>query len=166
MRRAPAWLQALGLEWQHRPGSEPGRLWKRYSHDQYAVCHRRGAAVAVWEAVASFEPVMQIGRSSATLTRRLIVTTISVVNITFDPAKDAANLAKHGVSLALAANIEWDGALVWRDERRAYGEVRMAGIGYIGLRLYYVVFVDRAGRRRIVSLRRANSREIKRYADA
>jgi uncharacterized protein len=42
----------------------------------------------------------------------------------------------------------------------------MAGIGYIGLRLYYVVFVDRAGRRRIVSLRRANSREIRRYADA
>ena len=100
------------------------------------------------------------------LTCRLIVTTISAVDITFDPAKDTANLAKHGVSLALANSIEWEGALVWRDERRAYGEVRMAGIGYIGLRLYYVVFVDRAGRRRIVSLRRANSREIRRYADA
>ncbi len=49
--RAPAWLQKLGLEWLHRLASEPKRLWKRYSHDQYAVCHWRGAAVAVWEAV-------------------------------------------------------------------------------------------------------------------
>lgn len=70
------------------------------------------------------------------------------------------------MSLALAVSIEWEGALVWRDERRAYGEIRMAGVGYIGLRLFYVVFVDRADGRRIVSLRRANSREIRRYADA
>ncbi len=29
-RRAPAWMSRLGLEWVHRLGSEPGRLWKRY----------------------------------------------------------------------------------------------------------------------------------------
>jgi len=45
--RAPAWLQKLGLTWRHRLASEPKRLWKRYSHDQYAVCHRGCAAVAV-----------------------------------------------------------------------------------------------------------------------
>lgn len=28
--RAPAWMQRYGLEWAHRLGSEPGRLWKRY----------------------------------------------------------------------------------------------------------------------------------------
>ena len=28
--RAPAWMQRYGLEWMHRLGSEPGRLWKRY----------------------------------------------------------------------------------------------------------------------------------------
>jgi N-acetylglucosaminyldiphosphoundecaprenol N-acetyl-beta-D-mannosaminyltransferase len=28
--RAPAWMQAAGLEWLHRLGQEPGRLWKRY----------------------------------------------------------------------------------------------------------------------------------------
>ena len=28
--RAPAWMQAAGLEWLHRLASEPGRLWKRY----------------------------------------------------------------------------------------------------------------------------------------
>jgi N-acetylglucosaminyldiphosphoundecaprenol N-acetyl-beta-D-mannosaminyltransferase len=28
--RAPVWMQRSGLEWAHRLGSEPGRLWKRY----------------------------------------------------------------------------------------------------------------------------------------
>jgi N-acetylglucosaminyldiphosphoundecaprenol N-acetyl-beta-D-mannosaminyltransferase len=27
---APVWMQENGLEWVHRLGSEPGRLWKRY----------------------------------------------------------------------------------------------------------------------------------------
>lgn len=28
--RAPLWMQRSGLEWMHRLGSEPGRLWRRY----------------------------------------------------------------------------------------------------------------------------------------
>ncbi len=85
--------------------------------------------------------------------------------ITFDPAKDAANIVKHDVSLAEAANLEWDSAVTWPDERRKYGEARMSGIGYIGLRLHYVAFVERDGGRRIISLRKANDREIRRYAE-
>jgi uncharacterized protein (DUF4415 family)/uncharacterized DUF497 family protein len=60
------------------------------------------------------------------------------VNISFDPAKDVANLAKHGVSLAEAAALEWDTVWSWPDLRRLYGEPRSAGIGYIGLRLHLV----------------------------
>ncbi len=30
VRRAPAWMQRLSLEWLHRLLSEPGRLWRRY----------------------------------------------------------------------------------------------------------------------------------------
>lgn len=29
-KRAPKWMQAMGLEWLHRLASEPGRMWKRY----------------------------------------------------------------------------------------------------------------------------------------
>ncbi len=32
-RRAPRWLQRLGLEWVHRLAQEPRRLWKRYAVD-------------------------------------------------------------------------------------------------------------------------------------
>lgn len=84
----------------------------------------------------------------------------------FDPTKDAANVAKHGVPLSLAADLDWDTALTWPDERRDYSEPRQCGIGYVELRLYFVVFVDRAGTRRIISLRKANRREVNRYAQA
>lgn len=88
------------------------------------------------------------------------------MHITFDPDKDASNLAKHGVSLALAADFEWKTAVIWPDTRRLYGELRQCGIGYIGLRLFFAAFADRADERRIISLRKANRREVNRYAQA
>ena len=51
------------------------------------------------------------------------------MNVTFDQAKDAANLAKHGVSLTEAAGFEWGTAVVWPDTRRDYGEARMVALG-------------------------------------
>lgn len=91
------------------------------------------------------------------------------MNVTFDPAKDAANLSKHGLSLLDAVGFEWETAVVWPDQRRAYDEARMVALGYIGLRIMVVVFVDRPPEspteRRIISLRKANTREVKRYAE-
>ncbi|SEA47043.1 BrnT family toxin [Acidovorax soli] len=91
------------------------------------------------------------------------------MNVTFDLAKDAVNMAKHGLSLAEAAGFEWNTAVVWPDQRRDYGETRMAALGYIGLRIMAVMFVDRPAdhptERRVISLRKANSREVKRYAE-
>ena len=85
--------------------------------------------------------------------------------VTFDPTKDATNLEKHGVSLAEAASFEWADAMVWPDRRRDYGEPRMVGLAPIESRLFCVVFVDRGNERRIISLRKANEREVKRYAE-
>ncbi len=86
------------------------------------------------------------------------------MKIAFDPAKDAANQAKHGISLEGARAFEWGTALIWPDERRVYGEGRCIAIGYIGLRLHVAVYVDRDATRRMISLRKANTREISRYA--
>lgn len=88
------------------------------------------------------------------------------MQITFDPKKDVVNRHKHGVSLAEAAAIEWDTALLSVDRRFDDDEVREIAIAYIGLRLHVVVFVERNEVLRIISLRRATKREIQHYAEA
>ncbi len=88
------------------------------------------------------------------------------MNIEFDAAKDATNIAKHGVSLALAQQIEWRDVLCTPDTRRDYGELREIGFAVIAQRLYVVVFVQRGEVMRIISLRKANAREVKLYDEA
>ncbi len=85
------------------------------------------------------------------------------MRIEFDPAKDAANQAKHGISLTLAGELDWEAALVWIDDRIEYNELRMIALAPKTEILYYVAFVDRGEARRIISLRRANRREVKHY---
>jgi len=87
------------------------------------------------------------------------------MDVEFDPTKDAANLAKHGVSLALAAELDWDAALVWIDDRFEYDELRMIALAPQTATLYYVVFVDLGEVHRIISLRPANRREVKHYVE-
>ena len=87
---------------------------------------------------------------------------------TFDPAKDKINQAKHGVSLATANLLDWPEAMIWMDDRRDYGEPRQVAMVPMDDRLYVVVFVDRPPaaptERRIISLRKANKREVMEYA--
>lgn len=98
------------------------------------------------------------------LDTKVIVNTIRRVNILFDPAKDATNRAKHGVSLALAAQMEWPSAVIWPDLRQRYDESRQCALALMGERVFFVAFVDRADGRRIISLRKANDREKRHYA--
>ncbi len=65
------------------------------------------------------------------------------MRIEFDPGKDAANREKHGLSLQLAVELDWESALVWLDEREDYGEMRMIALAPKTAILYYVAFVDR-----------------------
>ena len=88
------------------------------------------------------------------------------MNTTFDPAKDAVNLAKHGISLAEAARLDWDNALVSPDARREYGELRQVALAPMDGQLWVVVFTDRPEGRRMISLRKANLREYRRYEQA
>jgi uncharacterized protein len=97
------------------------------------------------------------------LTDLFLVHTLIEVRFAFDPAKDAINRAKHGVSLSEAASLDWSRVLAKLDTRTDYGEPRQIGYGPIGRRLYCVVFVDHGGTLRIISLRKANNREIDRY---
>ena len=85
------------------------------------------------------------------------------MQIEFDADKDAVNIAKHGISLAAAKWLEWDTLIATEDRRTNYNETRMIGYALFDERLYCVVYTDRNRIRRIISLRKANSREVKRY---
>ena len=86
--------------------------------------------------------------------------------IEFDAVKNAINIAKHGVDFEMVDVFEWDTAVVVEDTRREYGETRLIALGYIGDRLHVLAFTIRDRNIRPISLRKANSREIRRYAEA
>lgn len=83
----------------------------------------------------------------------------------FDTAKDATNQAKHGVSLALAEVLFAGPHVSVSDDRFDYGETREVAFGLINGRLFACVYVDRGTQRRVISLRKANRREVKRYGE-
>ncbi len=92
------------------------------------------------------------------------VNTIGGVRYTYDPKKLAINVANHQVWFHEAEGFAWETAVVSVDGRRHYGETRFVAHGLIEDRLYVMVFTLRETSVRVISLRKANSREVKRYA--
>ena len=86
------------------------------------------------------------------------------MEIEYDINKSQKNEQERGLSFELARQFELENAVIWIDMRENYGELRFNSIGYIGNRLYYMTFTGRAEVLRIISLRKANKREVKRYA--
>jgi uncharacterized DUF497 family protein len=87
------------------------------------------------------------------------------MDIEFAPQKSASNESKHGVPLSLAASIDWSTVWCAPDNRHDYGELREIGYAAIYGHLYCVIFTQRGETMRIISLRKANSREVKRYVE-
>ena len=85
------------------------------------------------------------------------------MEIEFDPAKDASNVEKHRMSLAAGADMDLDKALVREDARFDYGEARYTAIGPVDDRLCVMCFTMREAVLRVISIRRANARERRRY---
>lgn len=89
------------------------------------------------------------------------------MQIEFDSAKERTNIATHGVSLMRAGDLV--DAIEIVDNRRDYGELRIIaiiGTGHIDGRVHVCVYTPRGGRRRIISLRKANRREVHAYRSA
>lgn len=86
--------------------------------------------------------------------------------IEYDPVKNEINIAKRGLPLPLA-DFLFDGPFVEEeDARKDYGEPRFIATGPIAVlehRIFVVVYTWRSHKRRIVSFRKANDREIRKY---
>lgn len=81
----------------------------------------------------------------------------------FDPEKNAANIAKHGLSLAQADRIDLLTAAVEIDDRMDYGETRYRAFARVDGQGFCFVFSVRGRTVRAISLRRAHEKEMKRY---
>lgn len=85
------------------------------------------------------------------------------MKIEFDPEKSSKNERERGLPFDLTADFDWATALYSEDERHTYPEKRFVAIGYLGGRLHVVCFTPINGGVRIISFRKANSREVKHY---
>ncbi|WP_372782422.1 BrnT family toxin [Litorivivens sp.] len=83
------------------------------------------------------------------------------MEIEFDSRKSQRNVELRGISFDLAAGFDFDGALEVEDYRD--GETRYFALGYIDKRLHALVYTLRSDVIRIISLRKANKREVRRY---
>lgn len=81
------------------------------------------------------------------------------MDIEFDDTKDAANIAKHGLSLALGAVALENLMGEVMDGRQDYGEPRFNAFGLIAGRLFACTYTMRGEVYRIISVRKASRQE-------
>ena len=81
------------------------------------------------------------------------------MDVEFDAAKDASNIAKHGVSLARAADLAVLAFVA--DDRFAEDRFRLYGL--IDGVAHCAAGTLRGGAVRVISLRRAHAKEMRRY---
>lgn len=82
----------------------------------------------------------------------------------WDDAKNEANIEKHRIGFEALHGFEWGTAIV--NATRRHGEARYIATSYIGPRLHTVIYTERGDRTRIISLRRASTKEEIEYAQA
>jgi uncharacterized protein len=83
----------------------------------------------------------------------------------WDDEKAKLNQQKHGVAFEDACLFQFEDAKIVVDDRKDYGEERLIGIGLVRDRPFVIVFTERGKIRRVISLRKANKREIKSYVE-
>ena len=87
------------------------------------------------------------------------------MDIEYPLTKRDDTLAERGLDMARAAEIFDGPTLTAEDDRQDYGETRLITIGFLDGRMVVTVWTQRGEARRIISLRKANEREQKTYAN-
>ncbi|WP_020484414.1 BrnT family toxin [Methylomonas sp. MK1] len=83
--------------------------------------------------------------------------------IEFDHAKSDKNQRERGLSFERADEFDFETAVYLIDDRRDYGEIRWIAIGYLDDRLHILCFVYIPDGIRVISFRKANSREARKH---
>jgi uncharacterized protein len=86
------------------------------------------------------------------------------MRIIYDSAKRDKTFNERGLDFELAAEVFAGLTLTQPDLRSDYGEQRFATAGWLEGRIVVLVWTPRGEDRRIISMRKANDREIKKLA--
>ncbi len=86
------------------------------------------------------------------------------MRISYDPAKNQRNIAERDLPFDQAASFEFETALIHVDARKDYRETRYVALGFLHGRLHVLCFAEEPDGIRVISMRKANSREVNRYA--
>ncbi len=81
----------------------------------------------------------------------------------FDPEKRNATLEARGLDMAEAGEVFQGSHLTFPDIRFEYGEDRFVTVGFMSGRLVVLAWTHRGNLRRIISLRKANDREQRKF---
>lgn len=87
------------------------------------------------------------------------------MRITFDPAKRDRTLEARGLDFASATEVFVGDYLTFPDERQDYGEPRFISVGRLAGRMVVLVWTPRGDARHVISMRKANEREQRRFED-
>lgn len=87
------------------------------------------------------------------------------MKIEFDPEKRNATLEARGLDMAEAGDVFVGEHLSFPDVRFGYGEDRFVTVGFLGGRMVILAWTHRGSARRIISLRKANDREQRKFAE-
>lgn len=87
------------------------------------------------------------------------------MKIEFDPNKNQRNIEERNLPFELVEQMRWTTAVIVPDVRFDYPEPRYVAAGYLGdiQRLYIVCFTPIKDGIRVISFRKANKREVKKY---
>jgi uncharacterized DUF497 family protein len=85
------------------------------------------------------------------------------MKIDFDPAKSEQNTKSRSLPFDKSVDFDWEAAIYYKNERVDYPETRIIAMGFLGLRLHVICFTPIEGGVRIISFRKANSREVRYY---
>lgn len=87
------------------------------------------------------------------------------MRIDFDPEKSIKNERERNLPFDQAINFDWETAISYEDVRKQYPERRFVAMGYLGTRLHIICFTPIEDGVRVISFRKANSREVNRYEE-
>ncbi len=84
--------------------------------------------------------------------------------ITWNEAKRLCNLKDHGLDF-IGCEAVFDGPVVaWDDDRESYGELRINLLGFLNGIVIHMTYTERGNDVHVISLRKAEKHEIRRYA--